>query len=98
MPRLRRLCDCGPQVCAVGRVSIALNAVLCQSTTVSLSHHLCARVRSQVYAFGRVSIALDAVANVVRALVGDGVAARWAPVSLEQLLAEHQRVDRNLRR
>jgi tuftelin-interacting protein 11 len=47
----------------------------------------------RVYQFGRVSCVLDAAAGLVRAQVGGA----WAPVSLEGLLAEHQRREREER-
>lgn len=42
----------------------------------------------QVYAFGRVSCVVDNAAHAVLAQLGP---AGWASVSLEQLLAEHER-------
>lgn len=43
----------------------------------------------QVYAFGRVSCAVDNAQNAVLAQMG--AAQGWNSVSLEQLLAEHER-------
>ena len=40
----------------------------------------------QVYSFGSVSIAVDVAGESLRAKIGD----RWAPVSLDTLLAAHQ--------